>query len=89
MRDIHRIIEEYRQSSLTKRVFLFLEFRELRDQFSEIDREEGFIERKGETDTVTPYPSEVKMIGETLMDRLKGWTHRFKGAFQGAYHRGQ
>ena len=89
MRDIHRITEEYRQSDLRKRVFLFLEFRELRDQFSEIDREEGFIERKGETDTVTPYPSEVNIIEETLMNRLKGWKQRFKGAFQGAYQRGQ
>jgi len=89
MRDIHRIIEEYRQSDLRKRVFLFLEFRELRGQFSEIDRKEGFIEHKGETDTVTPYPSEVKMIEGTLMDRLKGWKQRFKGAVQGAYQRGQ
>ncbi len=84
MRDIHHIIEEYRQSDLTKRVCLFVEFRDLRDQFTEIDRKEGFIELKSDTDAVTPYPNEVKMIGKTLMDRLKGWKHRFKEAFQGS-----
>jgi len=82
MRDIHHIIEEYRQSDLTKRVCLFVEFRDLRDQFTEIDRKEGFIELEGDTDAVSPDANEVKMIGKTLMDRLKGWKHRCKGAFQ-------
>ena len=84
MRDIHHIIEEYRQSDLKKRVFLFIEFRELRREFTDIDRKEGFVELKGVTDPVIPYTSEVRMIGRTLTDRLKRWKHRFKEVFQGS-----
>lgn len=57
MRDIQDIIEGYRKSDLEKkRLNLFCEFRELRDEFSEIDRKEGFI---GIEDIMNAVPSNL------------------------------
>ena len=40
MRDVDRIIEEYRKSDFEKRLYLFLEHRSLRNEFVDIDMEE-------------------------------------------------
>jgi len=84
MRDTHHIFEEYRQSDLVKRVDLFLEFRELRGEFSEIDRKEGFIGTKDETDAVPSYLNRGKIIVSTFINHVKEWKHRFRKCFQGS-----
>lgn len=40
MKEIQTIIEDYRKGDLTQRLFMFLEFRELRDEFVRIDQSE-------------------------------------------------
>ena len=53
MRDIDRIIEEYRKSDFEKRLFLFLEYRSLRDRFTDIEMEEKQTELQAK-----PIPAE-------------------------------
>ena len=84
MKDIHHIIEEYRQSDLVKRMYLFLEFRELRGEFSEIDRKEGFIDIKNETDAMPFHLSRGKIEISTFTRHLREWMHRFRKCFQGS-----
>ena len=38
MKDTQTILEAYRKSDLTQRLYMFLEYRELRDEFVAIDR---------------------------------------------------
>ena len=83
MRDIHHIIEEYRQSDLIKRMYLFIEFRELRGEFSEIDRKEGFAGIKNETDVEASFLSGGKIIVSSFIRHLKEWKLRFRKGFQG------
>ena len=47
MRDIKSIIDEYRNADFEKRLYFFLSYRELRDEFLEIDQSDtsvGFSE---------------------------------------------
>lgn len=82
MRDTHHIIEEYRQSDVVKRMYLFLEFRDLRGQFSEIDRKEGFVGIKKETDPVESFLGTGKSVPSNFFRQLKLWGHRFGKCFQ-------
>ena len=84
MRNIHDIIEEYRQSDLLKRIDLFLEFRELRGEFSEIDRKEGFIGIKDKTDAVPSYLTKELTAMNTFLSHLKALRHRFRKCIQGS-----
>ena len=41
MRERKRIVEEYHKGDFEKRLYLFLEYRSLRDEFLKIDRSES------------------------------------------------
>ena len=43
MRDNKRIIEEYRNADFEKRLYFFLSYRSLRDEFLEIDRSDTSV----------------------------------------------
>ena len=83
MRDIQDIIEGYRKSDLEKkRLNLFFEFRELRGEFSEIDRKEGFM---GIEDIMNAVPSNLpgrETPVSNFISHLKAWKHRFRRCFQ-------
>jgi hypothetical protein len=84
MRDVNHIVEEYRQSDIAKRMHLFIEFRELRGEFSKIDRNEGFVEFENKTDALASLSSGSKMVEKPFSRHLKGWNHRFRKCFQGS-----
>ncbi len=43
MRDIKNIIEEYRNADFEKRLYFFLSYRSLRDEFLEIDQRDTSV----------------------------------------------
>ncbi|MGD9383449.1 MAG: hypothetical protein PVH55_05315 [Desulfobacterales bacterium] len=44
MKDNKKIIEEYRNADFEKRLYLFLSYRSLRDEFLEIDQSDTSVE---------------------------------------------
>jgi len=83
MRDIQDIIEEYRKSDLEKkRLNLFCEFRELRGEFSEVERKEGFIGIEYIIDAVPSNLTEGETPASNFLSHLKAWKHRFRRCFQ-------
>ena len=43
MKDIKSIIDEYRNADFEKRLYFFLSYRELRDEFLEIDQSDSSV----------------------------------------------
>jgi hypothetical protein len=84
MRDVQSIMAEYRDSDLSKRMVLFLEFRELREEFSEIDKKEGFVGVCGETDTPSYLSGEIGVIADFMIRPLTLWALGLKGALKGS-----
>ena len=68
MRDVNHIVEEYRQSDIAKRMHLFIEFRELRGEFSKIDRNEGFVEFFDDRYTTAGFGGGCNVSGEKMTD---------------------
>lgn len=68
MRDVNRIIEEYRNSDFEKRMYLFLEHRSLRNQFTEIDIEE--LQTESQTQPIWVEKPEKSTMGR-LISALK------------------
>lgn len=69
MRDNKKIIEEYRNADFEKRLYFFLSYRSLRDEFLEIDQSEtsvGFSEK--------PVKIKCRMC--------RNWGQRLIGAFK-------
>lgn len=57
MKDIKSIIDEYRNADFEKRLYFFLSYRDLRDEFSEIDQ----------SDTSVGISASLKSSSSTLM----------------------
>lgn len=46
MKDVQTILNEYEQGDMTQRVFMFLEYRSLREEFGVIDQKEYQADRE-------------------------------------------
>jgi hypothetical protein len=72
MRDVDRIIEEYRKSDFGKRVYLFLEHRSLRNEFVDIDMEEP--QNESQTKPIWVVKPIRSTIGRLISALKHGWS---------------
>lgn len=72
MRDMDCIIEEYRKSDFEKRLYLFLEHRSLRSQFTDIDMEEKQTEPQ--TKLIRAAKPERSTVGRLISVLKHAWS---------------
>ncbi|MCP4371050.1 MAG: hypothetical protein GY797_23490 [Deltaproteobacteria bacterium] len=72
MRDVNSIIEEYRNSDFEKRMYLFLEHRALRNQFTEIDTEE--LQTEYQTRPIWVAKPERSAMGQLISALRQVWS---------------
>jgi len=61
-RTTHSKLDEYRSADLTKRLYFYLQYRELRPEFAQIERKESVHRQlKGE-----PWPDRIQMVCKAL-----------------------
>ncbi|MGE0086370.1 MAG: hypothetical protein AB7S75_18330 [Desulfococcaceae bacterium] len=68
MFNINEIIEEYRKGDFEKRLSFFLEYRDIRDAFTEIDQKEYYSGKR-------KYAGETAKTGNKLCWGLKAFCH--------------